>query len=274
LPANLVLKNEVRLGTGRCNPADGGIVFDMPDRSDANTLVVRGVFPVSCGVYSVTRAIMTAPDYAYGTFRTMWTQSGGVIDGAARLAPVPQDARLLFEFDSLPLAEIIRLVNKFSNNVMARTLMLTVGVEAFGAPASAERGRNAVLAWFARRGINARGFVLENGSGLSRTERVTARGLGEMLDVAWHSPFMPEFAASLPLSATDGTLRNRFNSPGMHGRIRLKTGRIDDVSALAGFVNAASGRTYVVVIMVNHPGAHTGSGEAIQAELIRWVFGQ
>ena len=118
------------------------------------------------------------------------------------------------------------------------------------------------------------GLVLENGSGLSRTERVTARGMGEMLDIAWHSPFMPEFAASLPLSATDGTLRNRFNSPGMHGRIRLKTGRIDDVSALAGFVNAASGRTYVLVIMINHPGAHTGSGEAIQAELTRWVFGQ
>jgi len=274
LPANLVLKNQVRLGAGRCNPADGGLVFDMPDRTDPNTLVVRGVFPVSCGVYSVTRAIMTAPDYAYGTFRTMWTQAGGVIDGAARLAPLPSNARLLFEYDSLPLSEIIRLVNKFSNNVMARHLLLTAGIAEFGPPASAERGRNATLAWLARRGIRANGFVLENGSGLSRTERVSARGLGEMLDVAWHSPFMPEFAASLPLSATDGTLRNRFNSPGMHGRIRLKTGRIDDVSALAGFVNAASGRTYVVVIMVNHPGAHAGSGEAIQAELIRWVFGQ
>jgi serine-type D-Ala-D-Ala carboxypeptidase/endopeptidase (penicillin-binding protein 4) len=274
LPANLVLKNEVRLGAGRCNAADGGIVFDMPDRTDPNSLVVRGVFPVSCGVYSVTRAIMTAPDYAYGTFRTMWTQSGGAIDGAARLAPLPQDARLLFEYHSLPLAEVIRLVNKYSNNVMARHLLLTLGVESFGSPATVERGRNAVRAWLAQRGIRAEGFVLENGSGLSRSERVTARGLGEMLDVAWHSPFMPEFAASLPLSATDGTLRNRFNAPGMHGRIRLKTGRIDDVSALAGFVNAASGRTYVVVIMINHPGAHAGSGEAINAELIRWVFGQ
>lgn len=274
LPSNLVLTNQVRLGTGRCNPADGGIVFDMPDRTDPNKLVVRGVFPVSCGVYSVTRAIMTAPDYAYGTFRTMWTQAGGVIDGAARLAPLPASARLLYEFDSLPLSEVIRLVNKYSNNVMARHLLLTLGIAEFGSPATTERGRNAMLAWLARRGIHARGFVLENGSGLSRRERVTARGLGEMLDVAWHSPFMPEFAQSLPLSATDGTLRNRFNSPGMHGRIRLKTGRIDDVSALAGFVNAASGRTYVVVIMVNHPGAHTGSGEAVQAELIRWVFGQ
>jgi serine-type D-Ala-D-Ala carboxypeptidase/endopeptidase (penicillin-binding protein 4) len=274
LPANLVLRNEVRLGAGRCDQADRGIAFDMPDPTDPNTLVVRGVFPVACGIYSVTRAIMTAPDYAYGTFRTLWAQSGGVIDGAARLAPLPADVRLLYEHHSLPLTEIIRLVNKFSNNVMARHLLLTVGVEELGAPASVERGRNAVRAWLTRRGIRASGFVLENGSGLSRTERVTARGLGEMLDAAWHSPFMPEFGASLPLSATDGTLRNRFNAPGMHGRIRLKTGRIDDVSALAGFVNAASGRTYVVVIMINHPGAHAGAGEAIQAELIRWVFGQ
>jgi D-alanyl-D-alanine carboxypeptidase/D-alanyl-D-alanine-endopeptidase (penicillin-binding protein 4) len=118
------------------------------------------------------------------------------------------------------------------------------------------------------------GFVLDNGSGLSRAERVTARGIGEMLDVAWHSPFMPEFAASLPLSATDGTLRTRFSAPGMQGRIRLKTGHLDDVSALAGFVNAASGKTFVVVIFINHPGAHTGIGELVHGELVRWVFGQ
>jgi D-alanyl-D-alanine carboxypeptidase/D-alanyl-D-alanine-endopeptidase (penicillin-binding protein 4) len=151
---------------------------------------------------------------------------------------------------------------------------LTLGAEKLGAPASTDRGRNAVRAWLVNRGIHMSGFVLDNGSGLSRAERVTARGLGEMLDIAWHSPFMPEFAASLPLAATDGTLRNRFKSPGMQGRIRLKTGHLDDVSALAGFVNAASGKTFVVVIVINHPGAQGGSGEEIQAELIRWVFGQ
>jgi serine-type D-Ala-D-Ala carboxypeptidase/endopeptidase (penicillin-binding protein 4) len=274
LPSNLVLRNEVRLGTGPCQGYNRGISFDMPDASDPNTLVLRGTFPAACGTYSMNRAIMTAPDFAYGTFRTLWTQSGGVIDGAARIAVVPPDAHLLYEHASVPLAEIIRLVNKFSNNVMARHLLLTLAAEKFGTPATVDRGRNAVRAWLADRGISAADFVLDNGSGLSRNERVTARGLGEMLDVAWHSPFMPEFAASLPLSATDGTLRSRFDSPGMQGRIRLKTGRIDDVSALAGFVNAASGRTYIVVIIINHPGAHTGTGEQVQAELIRWVFGQ
>lgn len=274
LPSNLVLRNELRLGGGRCQGYNRGVSFDMPDQADPNTLVIRGTFPAACGTYSISRAIMTAPDYAYGTFRTLWTQAGGVIDGAARLAVVPPDASLLHEHDSLPLSEVIRLINKYSNNVMARHLLLTLGAEKFGTPATAERGRNAVRGWLVDRGISTSGFVLENGSGLSRNERVTARGLGEMLDVAWHSPFMPEFAASLPLSATDGTLRRRFDSPGMQGRIRLKTGRIDDVSALAGFVNAASGRTYIVVIIINHPGAHTGTGEHVQAELVRWVFGQ
>jgi D-alanyl-D-alanine carboxypeptidase/D-alanyl-D-alanine-endopeptidase (penicillin-binding protein 4) len=217
---------------------------------------------------------MNAPDYAYGTFRTLWTQSGGAIDGGMRLAPLPADATRFYTHDSISLAEIIRLVNKYSNNVMARTLLLTLGAEKLGVPTTMRSGSNAVDTWLEGRGIKIPGFVLENGSGLSRSERVTARGLGEVLDAAWHSPFMPEFAASLPLSATDGTLRNRFRAAGMQGRLRMKTGHLEGVNALAGFINAASGKTYVVVIIINHPGAQAGSGEAIQAELIRWVFGQ
>jgi D-alanyl-D-alanine carboxypeptidase/D-alanyl-D-alanine-endopeptidase (penicillin-binding protein 4) len=273
LPSNLVLRNQVRLVGGKCYTS--GVTFSTPDPIDhPNTVVVGGALPSSCGSFAISRAIMNAPDYAFGTFHTLWTQSGGAMDGGMRLETLPAEARLFYEHDSLPLSEVIRLVNKYSNNVMARHLMLTLGVEKFGPPATTEGGRNAIRLWLQNRGITMPGLVLDNGSGLSRAERVTARGLGEMLDIAWHSPFMPEFAASLPLSATDGTLRNRFKSPGMQGRIRLKTGHLDNVSALAGFVNAASGKTYVVVIIVNHPGAQGGSGEAVHAELIRWVFGQ
>jgi D-alanyl-D-alanine carboxypeptidase/D-alanyl-D-alanine-endopeptidase (penicillin-binding protein 4) len=126
----------------------------------------------------------------------------------------------------------------------------------------------------AERGISLPGLVLENGSGLSRNERISARGLTDVLAAAHASQFMPEFAASLPLSATDGTLRRRFRSPDMEGRLRMKTGSLDDVSALAGFVNAASGRTFLATIIVNHPGAENGAGEALQAAVVQWVFGQ
>ncbi len=116
--------------------------------------------------------------------------------------------------------------------------------------------------------------MLENGSGLSRDERISAQGLADVLLAAWRSQYMPEFAASLPLSATDGTLRKRFRAPEMQGRLRMKTGTLDDVSALAGYVNAASGRTYVAVVLLNHPAAGAGAGTAVQTALVEWLFGQ
>jgi serine-type D-Ala-D-Ala carboxypeptidase/endopeptidase (penicillin-binding protein 4) len=124
------------------------------------------------------------------------------------------------------------------------------------------------------RDIDVPGLVLENGSGLSRNERITAEALADVLIAAYKSQYMPEFAASLPLSATDGTLKRRFRSPEMQGRLRIKTGSLDDVTAMAGYVNAASGKTYAAVVILNHPAAAQGSGEAIQTALIEWVFGQ
>jgi D-alanyl-D-alanine carboxypeptidase/D-alanyl-D-alanine-endopeptidase (penicillin-binding protein 4) len=273
LPSNLIIKNQLKVAAGKCQGANRGVAFDT-DVAQPDMLIISGAFATTCGPYSVTRAIMTAPAYAYGTFRTLWEQSGGTIDGTSRLGLLPTGATLLLESESLSLAEIIRLVNKYSNNVMARHLMLTLGAEAFGAPATEQKGRDAIRDWLQARGVRITGLTLENGSGLSRAERITARGLGQVLDLAWHSPFMPEMAASLPLSATDGTVRRRFNAAGMQGRLRLKTGTLDNVSSLAGFINAASGKTYVMVIIVNHPGAPSGSAQAIQSELVRWVFGQ
>lgn len=274
LPANLELRNDVRIGPGRCRGSNRSINFNVPKGTDATELTVRGVLATACGNYGINRAIMNAPEYAYGTLRTFFTQLGGELEGDLKLDRVPPNARLIMTYPSLTMTEIIRLVNKYSNNVMARHLLLTLAAERYGAPATVDNGRAAVAAWLKERDIEIPGFVIDNGSGLSRAERITARGMGEMLDVAWHSPFMPEFAASLPLSATDGTLRNRFRAPAMQGRLRLKTGTIDNVSGLAGFVSAASGDTYVMVILVNHPGVHFGTAEETQAALIRWIFGR
>jgi D-alanyl-D-alanine carboxypeptidase/D-alanyl-D-alanine-endopeptidase (penicillin-binding protein 4) len=246
----------------------------MPDGPGGNRIRVGGRYAAGCGQFSVARAVMRAPDYAYGLFRTLWQQSGGVIGGGMRIGAVPPDAKLLYSQESLTLAEVIRLVNKYSSNVMARTLFLTLAAEKSGRPATAAGGRQAVTGFLASRGISIPGLALENGSGLSRDERITAAGMTEVLLDAWRSQYMPEFAASLPLSATDGTLRHRFRSPEMQGRLRMKTGTLEDVSALAGYVSAASGRTFVVVIILNHPTASAGAGQAIQAALVDWVFGQ
>lgn len=273
-PANLVIDNTVRLERGTCRRGSGGVVVAMPDGPTGNRVSVAGRYASGCGPLSVTRAVMRAPDYAYGTFKTFWQQTGGTLEGGMRVGPLPAEARLLYTHDSLSLAEVIRLVNKYSSNVMARHLLLTLAAEKAGRPATTAAGRQVVTDFLASRGISIPDLVLENGSGLSRDERITAAGLADVLGAAWQSQYMPEFAASLPLSATDGTLRRRFRAPEMQGRLRMKTGSLKDVSALAGYVNAASGRTYVAVILLNHPLADAGVGEAVQAALVQWVFGQ
>jgi len=274
-PANLVIDNNVRLEPGACRRGGAGIVVAMPEGPTGNRISLSGRYSAGCGQFSVARAVMKAPDFAYGLFRTFWQQSGGTIGGGWRLGTLPADARLLYTHDSLTLAEVIRLVNKYSSNSMARALLLTMGADRFpGRPATTTAGREAIQAFLGRLGIPAPELVLENGSGLSRNERISAATLADVLLAAHRSQYMPEFAASLPLSATDGTLKRRFRSPEMQGRLRMKTGTLEDVTALAGYVNAASGRTFVTVVMLNHPTASQGSGEAIQSALVQWVFSQ
>ena len=271
-PANLAVENSVRLDDGPCRRGAGGVVVAMPEGPSGNRLSLGGHYASGCGPMSVTRAVMRAPDYAFGTFKTYWQQSGGTLDGGMRLGAVPADARLVYTHDSLALAEVIRLVNKYSSNVMARQLLLTLAAEKAGRPATPEAGQRVVAGFLAGRGISIPDLVIENGSGLSRSERITAAGLAAVLADAWLSPYRPEFQASLPLSAVDGTLRRKFRDPEMEGRVRMKTGSLQGVSALAGYVTAASGRTYVAVIILNHPGAEHGAGEAVEAALVNWVF--
>jgi D-alanyl-D-alanine carboxypeptidase/D-alanyl-D-alanine-endopeptidase (penicillin-binding protein 4) len=270
-PANLVVDNGVRLDRGAC-AGTGGVVVAAPEGPTGRRLSVAGHISAGCAPLTVVRAVMRAPDFAYGTFRTFWEQSGGSIGGGLRLAAAPAGAGLLHTHDSLSLAEVIRLVNKFSSNVMARHLLLTLAAEKAGRPGTTANGQRLVAELLAARGIEIPGLVIENGAGLSRIERVTAAGLAGVLQDAARSPYAAEFQASLPLAAVDGTLRRRFRTPGMEGRVRMKTGNLQDVSALAGYVNAASGRNYVAVIILNHPGADSGAGVAVQAALVNWLF--
>jgi serine-type D-Ala-D-Ala carboxypeptidase/endopeptidase (penicillin-binding protein 4) len=271
-PANLAVDNEVRLERGACRGVAGGLVVAAPEGPNGHRLAVAGNFRSGCGPVAVTRAVMRAPEFAYGTFRTFWQQSGGLLDGGLRMGAPPADAQLLYTHDSLSLAEVIRLVNKFSSNVMARHLLLTIAAERAGRPATTAAGQRVVAEFLAARGIAIPELVIENGAGLSRIERITALGLADVLLDAWRSPYSAEFQASLPVAAVDGTLRRRFRSPGIEGRVRMKTGNLQDVSALAGYVTSASGRSYVAVILLNHAGADTGHGVALQSALVDWLY--
>jgi D-alanyl-D-alanine carboxypeptidase/D-alanyl-D-alanine-endopeptidase (penicillin-binding protein 4) len=177
-------------------------------------------------------------------------------------------------FDSPTLAEVITRVNKHSNNVMARHLLYTLSAEVLGAPGTEAGGRKVVGDWLVDNDLELATLAFENGAGLSRDARISARDFGAMLKFAWQQPYMPEFVASMPISGMDGTLRRKFGSKPLLGRAHLKTGTLDHVAAIAGYLQARSGRRFSVVALHNHKDVHRGTGAEVQDALLRWLYEQ
>ena len=234
-------------------------------------VVFSGALSAHCAERSFTRVLLQPTTYAFGTFVELWHELGGEFKGSLRVETAPVDAEELFSFDSLSLGEIVRLTNKHSSNLMARHLLLTIGEERFGGPATPEKGAAAIAEWSRERGLDNQSMEIDNGSGLSRSTHVSALQMAQTLGAAYRSRYAPEFLASLPLAGIDGTLRTRLKmSPA--GAVRLKTGHIDGVSGVAGYVTTSRGKTYVLVSLINHGRADLGAGEPVHAALVEWVL--
>jgi len=271
---NLEIDNRLIPITGRCGGYQHGIAMTVPDPVLADRVIFEGRYAVSCGHYVFARSVLRPETFAYGVFRSLWEQSGGVITGAVRLGTAGPKLTPWLTWNSRPLAEIIRYVNKFSNNVMTRQILLTLGAELSGEPGTVDGGIKAVQQYLEKNGISSASLVLENGSGLSRHERVTPQLMTDALLRANANPFMPEFIASLSIIGMDGTARNRLKRREEAGHAHVKTGTLDNVSAIAGFVDAKSGRRFVVVGLLNHTQAQYRTGEQIWNALIQWAFNQ
>jgi len=272
-PFGLVVENHAALVSGRCAGRNRRITIASPDDAMEH-VVVTGRLAASCAPQTFLRAVMQPAEYAFGTFVTLWRQQGGEFSGGMMRAPTPPAARLLLTQESQPLAEIVRITNKFSSNVMARTLLLTIAAETSGTPATTAAGEAAIRQMFASRGLEFPELVIGNGSGLSREARISGDSMARLLASAWKSRYAPEFLASLSLGGLDGTLRQRFGRIDDPSRVRMKTGTLKNVSTIAGYVTGQSGKHYAVVVDVDHPGAQNGAGERIQGAVIDWVLGQ
>jgi D-alanyl-D-alanine carboxypeptidase/D-alanyl-D-alanine-endopeptidase (penicillin-binding protein 4) len=225
-----------------------------------------GAYGAACGERQWPVAYAQPASYAARAVRGMWLQVGGALQGQVRDGKVPAGAQPAFEFASPPLAEVIRDINKYSNNVMAQQVFLTLALQR-GTPATPEAGREVLKAWWRER-IGGEPPAFQNGSGLARDERITAAQLARLLHVAWSSPLMPEFIASLPFAGVDGTLR-RGRMPSGQGIAHLKTGSLRDVQGVAGYVDGANGKRYVLVAIANHPDA--AAAQAAIDALVAWT---
>jgi D-alanyl-D-alanine carboxypeptidase/D-alanyl-D-alanine-endopeptidase (penicillin-binding protein 4) len=230
-----------------------------------------GSYPLLCGEKELNVALYEPQDYVAAMIKQLWGEMGGTWAGSVRQGIASPNARLVYTHESEPLAEIVRDINKFSNNVMARQLYLTLAAETGGAPARPENALRAIRQLLASKGIKAPELVVENGSGLSRIERASAATIGALLQAAWQSPVMPEFMSSLPVVAADGTMRKRLLGEGIAGRAHIKTGLLQDARAIAGYVLDRHGRRHVVVMIINHARASSDGQPALDA-MLAWVY--
>jgi len=271
-PPAFEVRNSLRLSQGSC--PEGRAFRDMLQGSfeagPQPRAAFAGRYPLACGEKDINVALLAPNEHVAGVLRELWGEIGGRWSGAAREAPVPADARLLHTHDSAPLAQIVRDVNKFSNNVMARQLYLTLATTAAEPPARAAESARAIRIWLSARGVAAPEFSIENGSGLSRTDRMSAASLAALLQAAWQSAVMPEYLASLPLAAMDGTMKKRLLGEPAAGRAHVKTGLLNDVRSMAGYVLDRKGQRKVVVMLMNHPNAP--DAEAATDALLRWAY--
>lgn len=270
----LEIVNELRGVQGNCGGWQRGIRYEVDNGPGRSRAIFSGNYPVNCGDYALLRTAIAPEAYNRELFRLHWTQWGGELAGDVRYGVLRDlDGPPLLEHESRPLGEIIRAANKWSSNVVARHLALTLGAERFGAPATVEKSRQAVYEVLAELGVDVGGMIIDNGSGLSRHARMTPQQLAQVLQAGWASPWRAEFVSSLAIAGLDGTLRRRFTDGPETGRMHLKTGHLNEVSAVAGYVRNRSNEDVMVVLLVNHPNAHRGAGANLQEAVLRWVHG-
>ena len=258
------VKQKEGCGNSNCSKTAGAVVS------------FNGAFSSECGERYLELSVLDDEQYAFATFKKLWSELGGKFTGKLKMQESPASALKVLEQASDPLGYAVRDINKWSNNLMARQLLLTLALEKQGAPATEAKGEQVLKDWMSAKNINASELVVENGSGLSRIERISAEHLGALLVSAYHSAIMPEIMASLPILALDGTVKKRFNDSAIvsaiQGRAHLKTGSLDGVSAIAGYVLDAKNRRHVMVMMVNNDKAE--QSKKAQDALIEWTYNQ
>jgi D-alanyl-D-alanine carboxypeptidase/D-alanyl-D-alanine-endopeptidase (penicillin-binding protein 4) len=266
----LAIDNRITTAGGNCGVWYGNLDATLEAGPTGPRLVLSGSMPGSCGQRDWSAAPLSPEQFGAAVVAGLWSEVGGTLGGTVRAGTTPAGTTSLISETSPPLAEVVREMNKWSSNVIARQLLATLGATDPSALDMVASGAQVVIAQLEAAGIDTAGIVIENGSGLSRIERIPAARLGEMLIAAWQRPYMPEFIAALPVAGLDGTARRRLDGSPARGYAHIKTGSINDVRAIAGYLLDRNGRRHAVVMIVNHPQA--GGSHAAQDALLEWLW--
>ena len=262
--------NTMQMRKGVCNDWRGDLRYSITPQADGVTVAFSGTLPDQCDERYLELSVLSDTQYVFFSFKKLWAQLGGQFNGQLVLAPATDANTLVTTWLSPPLDSVVRDINKWSNNVMARQLLLTIALEAGFTPADETGAALALKQVLRQRGLQFPELVLENGSGLSRIERVSAEHLAQLLVTAWQRPVMPVLMASMPILGLDGTTKKRLAESASKGMAYLKTGSLEGVSSIAGYVQDQAGKRYVLVVMANH--ARASAVRAVQDALLKQLI--
>ncbi|WP_019883386.1 MULTISPECIES: D-alanyl-D-alanine carboxypeptidase/D-alanyl-D-alanine-endopeptidase [unclassified Methylophilus] len=262
--------NTMQTRKGACNDWRGDLHYSITPQADGVTVAFSGTLPDQCDERYLELSVLSDTQYVFFSFKKLWAQLGGQFNGQLVLAPATDANTLVTTWLSPPLDSVVRDINKWSNNVMARQLLLTIGQEAGFTPADEAGAALALKQVLRQRGLQFPELVLENGSGLSRNERISAEHLAQLLVTAYQRPLMPVLMASMPILGMDGTTKKRLAEGSSKGMAYLKTGSLEGVSSIAGYVQDMAGKRYVLVVIANH--ARASAVRTVQDALLKQLI--
>lgn len=269
---NVVVENHLKAAKGKCRGKQSGWSVDIRQQQQKAVAVFKGKYRSRCGDYNLMRSVLDSDHYLYGLFSYLWHGLGGTFNGGVRQARLSETSKKIYTGVSQPLSEVIAATNKYSNNLLARQLLLSIGERDSEEGVTVQDGIDAVHAWLQEQGLDMQGLVMENGAGLSRSVKLSANDIGRLLRFAANSAEHPEFMASFALGGVDGTMKKRLKTlrPGV--RARLKTGYVKGTRTLAGYVRADSGRDYAIVLFIEDAKVNYSNGNEVQDAFIQWVL--
>ncbi len=268
------LFSRMRMRGGKCRSHYRNPKIELVPYQGNMTVSFSGQYAKRCGNSSIYKVITTPDKLLFGAFKRLWQKHGGKFSGSFEHGVVPESAKLIHTLISEPLINQIAIMNKKSNNVMTRQLFLTIGAEKIGAPGTLYKSREVINSWLNKKGFQTEDSFFDNGSGLSRKSVLSTKLLSDVLTDAAKHPDGKEFMESLAIAGVDGTMRNRFRNHPAQGQIFIKTGTLNGVRAIAGYVNSQSGNQYTVATIQQHPGIGNGRGRAIQNAILDWAYQQ
>jgi serine-type D-Ala-D-Ala carboxypeptidase/endopeptidase (penicillin-binding protein 4) len=263
-------ENLLSLNAGACADWRNGINLNVDETDERVVVKFSGSYPIACGERDWHVALLTHPRYLAATFRALWKEMGGTFSGQVRDGTAPVGATTFLVHRSRSAAEVLRDMNKHSNNTVARQVFLSLSAEALQPPGRYDKSTAVLRDWLAQRNLELPGLQLENGAGLSRTERITSAGMLALLIAAYNSAVMPDFISSMHLLGRDGTMQRRLKEDSAAGRAHIKTGSLEDVRSIAGYMLNRNGQRIAFSLMINHPKA--AATQEAQDAFLRWLY--